>query len=123
VLLFFIGLLSGIISGMGIGGGAILIPSMIFLAGTSQHIAQSVNLTAFIPTALVAIYVHWKNKHIRFKLALHLILAGALGAVLGSRLASSMPAYLLRRLFGVFLLLMGVYELIRKEKKRENDNR
>jgi uncharacterized membrane protein YfcA len=117
MLLFFIGLLSGIISGMGIGGGTVLIPSMIFLAGVTQHAAQSINLTAFVPTALVAIYVHCKNKHIRFKLALHLISAGALGAILGSGLASSMPAHLLRKMFGVFLLLMGIYEFFRKEKK------
>ena len=117
MLLFLIGLLSGIVSGMGIGGGTVLIPAMIFLAGASQHSAQSVNLTAFIPTALVAIYVHCKNKHIRFKLAFHLILAGALGAILGSVLASSMPSQLLRKLFGGFLLLMGIYEFIRKEKK------
>ena len=117
MLLFLIGLLSGIVSGMGIGGGTVLIPAMIFLAGASQHSAQSVNLTAFIPTALVAIYVHSKNKHVRFKLALHLVLAGALGALLGSLLASSMPSHLLRKLFGGFLLVMGVYEFIRKGTK------
>ena len=116
LLLFAIGLVSGVISGMGIGGGTVLIPAMIFLAGVSQHSAQGINLTVFIPTALVAICVHSKNKHIRFRLALPLILAGISGAVLGSILASSMPSRLLRKLFGGFLLGMGIYELFRKKK-------
>jgi len=116
LLLFAIGLVSGVISGMGIGGGTVLIPAMIFLAGVSQHSAQGINLTVFIPTALVAICVHSKNKHIRFRLALPLILAGISGAVLGSVLASSMPSRLLRKLFGGFLLVMGIYELFQKKK-------
>lgn len=101
---------------MGIGGGTVLIPAMIFLAGVPQHSAQGMNLTAFIPTALVAICVHSKNKHIRLRMALPLILAGVFGAVLGSILASSMPSRLLRKLFGGFLLGMGIYELFRKKK-------
>lgn len=119
MLLIIIGLISGVISGMGIGGGTVLIPALIFLAGTSQHVAQGVNLTAFIPTALVAIYIHAKNKHIRFKLAFHLILAGILGAVLGSRMASSISSDSLRKLFGAFLLIMGLYEFIRKDKVKK----
>ena len=117
MLLFLIGLLSGIVSGMGIGGGTVLIPSLIFFAGVSQHTAQSINLTSFIPTALVALLVHWKNKHVRFKMAFQLILAGAAGAVAGSWLASSLASILLRKLFGIFLLIMGIYELFRKSKK------
>ena len=117
MLLFIIGLLSGIIGGMGIGGGTLLIPSLIFMIGTSQHIAQGINLASFIPTALAAIFVHSKNKHIQFKTALHLIITGAIGAVTGSILASYLSATLLRKLFGGFLLTMGIYELFRKEKK------
>lgn len=120
MLLFIIGVVSGIIGGMGIGGGTILIPSLVFLVQTPQHIAQGINLASFIPTALVAIFVHTKNKHIRFKIAFQLILSGALGAILGSLLASHLPAQLLRKLFGGFLLVMGIYEMFRKEKNQEN---
>lgn len=119
MLLFIIGLFSGVIGGMGIGGGTLLIPALVFIIGTSQHIAQGVNLASFIPTSLTAIYVHSKNKRIQFKIAFHLILTGVFGAILGSIIASYMSASLLRKLFGGFLLIMGVYELFRKEKKSE----
>jgi uncharacterized membrane protein YfcA len=115
MLLILIGLISGIISGMGIGGGTVLIPALIYIVGTSQHVAQSINLTAFLPTAIAAIIIHAKNKHIKFKLALQLISVGAVGAILGSKLAVSLSSATLRRLFGIFLLIMGIYEFFRKE--------
>jgi len=116
VLLFIIGLLSGMIGGMGIGGGTILIPSIIFFAGITQHAAQGINLVSFIPTAIAAILIHARNKHVRFRLAFHLILAGISGAVIGSVLASYMSGSVLRRMFGIYLLVMGVHEMLRKGK-------
>lgn len=118
MILFLIGLASGIISGMGIGGGAILIPALVIFAQPEQHIAQSVNLLFFIPTAIIALIVHIKNKNIDFKMALPIILAGLVGAFFGSRFAISLPGAQLKKFFGIFLLAMGIYELIRKEKKR-----
>lgn len=118
MLLSFIGFISGIISGMGIGGGTVLIPALVFFAGTSQHAAQSVNLATFFPTAILAICVHIKNKHVKYRTALILVLAGALGAYFGSKFAVSMSSHTLRRIFGIFLLFMGLYELFRKEKKK-----
>lgn len=105
------GFLSGIISGMGIGGGAILIPALIMLEDISQQTAQGINLTYFIPTALVALVVHLKNKNIKIKTALALGTAGLPGAVLGSMLAAATSGSGLRRMFGMFLLLVGIYEI------------
>jgi len=119
MLLFIIGLLSGMVGGMGIGGGTILIPSLILFTGTTQHAAQGINLASFIPTAIAAIFIHARNGHVRFKLAFHLILSGTLGAVSGSVLASYMSAPVLRKMFGIFLLVMGVYELLRRDKKQK----
>jgi hypothetical protein len=79
MLLFIIGVVSGFIGGMGIGGGTILIPSMIFLVRTPQQIAQGINLASFIPTSLAAVFVHSKRRHVRFKIAFLLILSGIPG--------------------------------------------
>jgi uncharacterized membrane protein YfcA len=117
MILFLIGLASGIISGMGIGGGTILIPALVLFVKPEQHIAQSVNLLFFIPTAIIALIIHIKNKRIDFKMALPIIIAGVGGAFLGSRLALSLPGPVLKKIFGVFLLAMGCYEMIRKGKK------
>jgi uncharacterized membrane protein YfcA len=115
-VLVLAGFVSGIISGMGIGGGAILIPALVFLGGVTQHAAQCTNLIYFIPTALVALGVHIKNKRVDIRSALPIILFGLIGAYAGSRLAISLNGKILGKLFGVFLLAVGIYELFRKRK-------
>ncbi len=106
-----IGFLSGIISGMGIGGGAILIPALTIFQGISQRTAQGINLTYFIPTAIVAIIVHIKNKRIDFSRVWYLAASGIPGAILGSLYAGNTGDGILRRMFGGFLLLVGIYEI------------
>lgn len=114
IILFLIGVAAGTISGMGIGGGTILIPALVLYMKPEQHIAQSVNLLFFIPTAVIALIIHIRNKRIDFKMALPIIFFGLAGAFLGSRLALTLQGTDLRRWFGVFLLAMGVYEMFRK---------
>jgi len=123
VLLFIIGVISGIISGMGIGGGTVLIPALVLFAKSEQHVAQSVNLLFFIPTAITALCIHIKNKRIDYKMALPIIVFGLGGAYAGSKLAGNLPGETLRKIFGVFLLCMGMYEMLRKDarKKREEN--
>ncbi len=116
MLIILISVLSGIISGMGIGGGTILIPALTIFVKTPQHIAQSVNLLSFIPTAIVAIISHLKQGNIEKRIVLKLILCGILGALLGSFFAVKLSGSLLRRLFGGFLFVMGVYEIFCKRK-------
>lgn len=113
------GLLSGVISGMGIGGGTILIPALSIFLHVEQHSAQGVNLLYFIPTAAISLWVHIKNKNVNFKLARSIVLFGALGAVCGSLLAVVLKGNMLRRLFGIFLFAMGLYEILKKDKKNE----
>ena len=105
------GLFSGVISGMGIGGGTVLIPALTMLLHTNQHIAQGVNLLYFIPTAIVALLIHRKNNAVVWKLAIPVMLFGILGASLGSFVALKLESVLLRRLFGGFLFFMGGYEI------------
>ncbi len=114
ILLFLTGILSGIISGMGIGGGTILIPALVLLVNPEQHVAQSVNLLFFIPTGIVALIVHIKKKRIDFRMAVPIILFGLAGAFAGSRLAMTLPGNSLRKWFGIFLLFMGIYEFFFK---------
>ena len=111
------GLLSGVISGMGIGGGTVLIPALVFFQNIGQHEAQGVNLLYFIPTAAVSLWIHIKNKSVNFKIVLPIMISGAFGAVLGAFLAGIIQAKLLKRLFGIFLFAMGLYEIFKKDKK------
>jgi uncharacterized protein len=114
MIVFIAGILAGIISGMGIGGGVLLIPALVFFAGASQHTAQGANLLFFIPTAITALVIHITNKRVDFKLAIPVIITGLLGAYAGAGLAFHLSAPVLRKLFGLFLLIMGIYEIFRK---------
>jgi len=115
-VLILIGIAAGIISGMGMGGGAILIPALILTVKPEQHIAQSVNLLFFVPTAIVALIIHIRNRNVDFKIAFPIISAGLCGALLGSWLAVGIEEGNLKKLFGFFLLVMSVYEMFRKGK-------
>ena len=121
-----IGLISGIVSGTGMGGGTILIFLLTFLCGIEQHEAQATNLIFFIPTSIVAIIVNIKNKNINFKLATIISIFGILGAIIGANLSVHTEVNVLRKYFGIFLALIGIhviYTMIKenkKEKIREN---
>ena len=112
-----IGFLSGIISGMGIGGGAILIPALTLFYGIEQKLAQGINLVYFLPTAIIALVIHIKNKSADLKVAAIRGLCGIVGALGGSVIAMKMNNSVLRRLFVVFLLFVGIREIIKKPKK------
>lgn len=96
---------------MGIGGGAILIPALVMLLNIEQHNAQGINLVFFIPTAIAALVVHVKNKNVYIKTVFQIAIWGIVGAVLGANIAVAIPAALLKKMFGIFLLLMGTYEI------------
>ena len=115
------GFFSGIISGMGIGGGAILIPALTLLFGMGQLEAQHMNLLFFLPTAAIALVTHKKNGNIEKRGLIRLILFGLLGAAVGAFIAAKTDAGLLRKGFGLFLFAMGVYTFCYKsgESKRK----
>ncbi len=119
MLLILLGLFAGILGGMGIGGGSILIPGLIYMTPLSQHTIQSINLISFIPIAITALIIHYKNRNILGKFSLPITITGLIGAYLGSKLASIISSKNLRRLFGLFLLIMGLYEIARTRKGKK----
>jgi len=121
MIAILVGFASGIISGMGIGGGTILIPALGIFLSVAQHEAQGINLLYFIPTAAISLWVHIKNKAVNFKVAVPIIVCGLAGAIGGALLAGVLRADVLRRLFGVFLFAMGLYEILKKDKKQKKE--
>lgn len=110
VLLLLTGILGGILGGMGMGGGTLTIPLLTELFNVSQRTAQAVNLIGFIPMAIVAIIIHLKNKLINFKGIWWMISFGVATCILGCFLSKAVSSDILKRLFGVFLLLLSVYQ-------------
>jgi uncharacterized membrane protein YfcA len=103
-----VGLVAGVLSGLlGIGGGVIMVPAMVFLMGLSQHLAQGTSLAVIIPTALSGGITHLRMGNIRLRTAAWLSLGGIAGAVLGALAALAAPDQALRLLFGIYLSFVG----------------
>ena len=111
MLIAIIGFFAGIIGGMGMGGGTILIPALILFASIDPKIAQSINLLSSIPMTIAALIIHIKKKNVETQLVLPIALFGIVGAIFGSTLAEYFSSDLLRRFFGVFLLIIGIFEI------------
>lgn len=117
MLVVFIGFLSGILSGLAVGGGTLLVPALIFLQGIPQHIAQGISLASFLPTAAVAVITHQRHGNVRLRLALFLAVGSVIGAAAGALLAVRISAPVLQKIFGVFLMGMGIWEFCGHKKK------
>ena len=105
------GLVCGVLSGLGIGGGTLLMVWMTAVMDMEQRMAQGINLLYFLPTAACALIFHIKNRLIRWRVVLPAAITGCLSAAGAALLATSVDASLLRRLFGGFLILVGITEL------------
>lgn len=106
-----IGAFSGIFSGIGMGGGTILIFLLTMFAGLEQHIAQATNLIYFVPTAISAIIVNYRNKNIDTKLAKDISIYGIIGAVIGAIISINMDVQKLRKFYGIFLAIIAIHEI------------
>ena len=105
------GLVCGVFSGLGIGGGTLLMVWMTAVMDMEQRLAQGINLLYFLPTAACALLFHIKNRLIRWRVVLPAAITGCLSAAGAALLATSVDASLLRKLFGGFLILVGITEL------------
>ena len=105
------GLISGIVSGTGMGGGTILILILSFFMGVNQHTAQATNLVFFIPTSISAILVSIKEKLIDWKIGITIAVSGIIGAIIGAQISANMDVSTLKRYFGIFLAIIAIYEI------------
>ena len=113
------GLLCGVISGFGIGGGSLLMVWMTAAAAMDQKIAQGINLLYFLPTSIGALVFHIKNKMVCWKAVIPAAVCGCITAALSAWLAASMDVDILRKLFGGFLILVGLSEVFLKGLKKK----
>lgn len=113
-----IGIISGIISGTGMGGGTILIFLLGTVLGLEHHIAQASNLIFFIPTSISAIIVNIKNKKIDYKVAIAVSIFGIIGAIIGAKMATFTEVSNLKKYFGYFLLIIAIYEIYKMIKNK-----
>jgi uncharacterized membrane protein YfcA len=112
--LLLIGIIAGIMSGLlGIGGGTIVIPALVYLYGMSQHLSQGTTLAMMVPPiGLLAAWQYWRNGNVNIGWAAILCLGFFFGGLLGACYAQWIPDLALKRIFGVFFLIIALKMII-----------
>ncbi len=114
-----VGILTGAIASMGLGGGFVLMIWLTGFAGLDQRSAQGVNLLFFLPIALLSLVFHIKGGLIDKSLVKKYLLGGIIGAIAGTAASHIVPNELLRTLFSLFLIGFGLRELFTPVKSEE----
>lgn len=110
LLLLLIGLAAGILSGLvGVGGGIIIVPALVFFLGYTQHEAQGTSLgLLLLPVGILAVINYYNKGFIDIKVVVIMSIAFVIGGWLGSKLSLSLPQQTIRKVFAIFLLYTAV---------------
>jgi hypothetical protein len=111
-LYLIFGFAAGLLGGMGMGGGTILIPALTIFLSVEQHVAQATNLISFLPMAAVSLRTHAEKGLIKYNNLWWIIAPAVVLSVAGGVVAIVLPAEALRRLFGAFLLVLAVRQVV-----------
>lgn len=106
----FLGLLAGTVSGLlGVGGGIIIIPTLIYLFGLPQHQAQGTTLALMVPPiGILAAWTYYRQGYVDLKMAAFICLGFFVGGLLGAKIAVWLPGGTLRRIFGAAMLFVAL---------------
>lgn len=117
ILYLLLGLFTGILSGLfGIGGAIIIIPTLVLLFKLNQHMAQGTTLALMVPPiGLLAAWTYYKQGYVDFKIAGLICLGFFFGGLIGAKFAVNIPDQILRKMFGVLLLLVSLRMIFMKQ--------
>jgi uncharacterized membrane protein YfcA len=114
-----VGLIAGVMSGLlGVGGGIIMVPAIVFLLGRDQHVAQGVSLAVIIPVSISGAWIHARKGNVIPSLAFWISVGAVVGATVVGNAVQQIQEGVLRALFGTFLVIMGVFMASRQGKAR-----
>ncbi|MDF1547828.1 MAG: sulfite exporter TauE/SafE family protein [Bacteroidales bacterium] len=116
IIVLVIGLFAGLLSGsMGVGGGIIVIPSLVFILGFSMQQAQGTSLALMtIPVMLVATINYYREGSVDVKVALIMALTFIIGGYIGSKLSISIPEKFMKKSFGILMMIVALKMIISK---------
>ena len=116
ILYLLLGLSAGIISGLiGIGGGIIIVPALVYLFGLTQHQAQGTTLALLVPPiGLLAAWTYYKHGYVNLTIAGFVCIGFLVGGLLGAKIAVGLSNVILRRVFGIALLLVSLYMIFER---------
>ena len=113
---------AGLLGAMGFGGGGVLILYLTMVLGVKQISAQGINLIFFIPSAIIGLIIHIKHNLIKFKQILPILISAIPGVALGLYLTTVISNEMLSKIFGGILVIMGLKELLTRNKNRYDKN-
>lgn len=116
IILLCIGLFAGFLSGLvGIGGGIVVVPVLVYYFSMSQKSAQGTVLFMFLlPVGILGVYNYYKAGHVDIKLAAIMAITFIVGSYLGSRTAISLDTKMIKQIFGATIIVIGVKMLLGK---------
>lgn len=109
LLLVLVGLAAGILSGMvGVGGGIIIVPALVYILGFTQHEAQGTSLgLLLLPVGIFAVLNYYKQGYIDMKVVAIMCVAFVIGGWVGSKVSLSLPQETVKKIFAVLMLLIA----------------
>ena len=114
-----VGTALGFLSGLGVGGGSLLVLWLTLVLDMDPETARGVNLLFFLPSACIACLLRWKQGALHFRPLLPAVLTGCAAAACFSFLSAELPMEILRKLFGGLLLVTGTRELLFLPRKKD----
>jgi len=119
IILLLTGLAAGILGGfIGVGGGVIIVPSLVFFLGLSQHAAQGTSLTMMLPPiAILAVMNYYKAGEVNIKYGMILAAAFVIGGYFGSKLSLKLDPNKVKFIFGIFMLFVAIRILVKSSKE------
>ena len=115
-ILICIGLVAGLLSGfVGIGGGLVIVPALVYFLGMPQHAAQGTSLVMMLPPiGILACYNYYQSGNLNWKYGLALAVIFVVGAYFGSKMSLKLPAHVVKKVFGVIMLLASLKMIFSK---------
>jgi hypothetical protein len=119
IILLLIGLAAGMLSGMvGIGGGVVIVPALVYFLAFSQKTAQGTSLAMLMfPVGILGVWQYYKQGHVDFKIVVFVALGFILGSLIGSKVSLGMSDDKVKKFFGIVMLLVSLKMLFFDKKK------
>ena len=116
IILLLVGLIAGALSGMvGIGGGIVIVPVLVYFLGFTQHQAQGTTLFMFlIPIGILGVINYWQSGYVDWKTALIMASTFFIGSYFGSKFAISIDQQTIKKVFGAVIILLGLKMMLGK---------
>jgi len=114
ISLWIMGFIAGIINGLcGSGGGTILVPSLVFLSKVRDHHAHATAIAVILPLTVISSFIYAKSGIIDMNITIKVTIGTVIGAYIGSKMLNKLPINILRKLFGIFMIIAAIRMVIK----------